>query len=673
MDCRLAVMPDIFLSYSREDQVTARLYADGLEREGLSVWWDQTLRSGESYDEVTEQSLQDAGAVVVLWSRKSVSSRWVRAEATQAERSKKLMPVMIEACTRPIMFELTHTVDMTHWKGDPNDAAWKAYAADVRRFVRKDASPAPVAATHVATGRNSSRRHLGLAWAAVAALAIGAGIIWALAHRNVEPSSVQPAASTARIGPVTLAVLPFANLSSDPEQEYFSDGLTEEILNQLAQVEALSVTARTSSFSFKGKNEDVRVIGQKLGVANLLEGSIRKERNQLRITAQLVNGKDGSHLWSKTYDRELSSVFALQEEIAKDVASALSIKLDVGETSRAKGGTTNLEAYNQYLQAVAHRRLGYTMESASRAVQFARESVRLDPSFARARETLVQALRFLQHIEPDAGALTAEIADVEDGTLKLAPDSVQAQSIRLDRFRRQRKWQEAESLLKSTAQNADMGGVLYLLLDMGRIRELLPELQRNCRQDPVSIACSGLLQAMLTTAGRYADAEEEYQRSKSLDGAHIESNTIAMMRNFRMNVDSRTVLAQFRSVVKDRNGALSLDRSLVDRIDSMAAARAFMRILSEDPANQDPTRMARITVRASALGDTDLALTTMRHSVVDMDGSPAPLWVSSSPAMRADPRFKQMLRDVGLIDFFRATGKWNDFCQPVGKDDFRCN
>ena len=148
-------------------------------------------------------------------------------------------------------------------------------------------------------------------------------------------------------------MLPFANLSSDPDQEYFSDGLTEEILNQLAQINALSVTGRTSSFSFKGKNEDVRTIARKLGVGNLLEGSIRKEGRQLRITAQLVNGKDGAHLWSQTYDRELSGVFALQEEIAKDVASALSIKLDVGETRRAKGGTTTVDAWDKYLQAAA--------------------------------------------------------------------------------------------------------------------------------------------------------------------------------------------------------------------------------------------------------------------------------------------------------------------------------
>jgi TolB-like protein len=677
MDCRLAVMPDIFLSYSRDDQATARLYAEGFEREGLSVWWDQTLRSGESYDEVTEQSLQDARAVVVLWSRKSVSSRWVRAEATQAERGKKLMPVMIEPCTRPIMFELTHTADMAHWKGDPDDAAWKIYAADVRRFVQKDAlpAPAPVAPRSVTDSRNPSRRHVGVAVALVAALALGTSIFWATAHRSDQPSAGPAAASAAGTGSVTLAVLPFANLSSDPEQEYFSDGLTEEILNQLAQVEVLSVTARTSSFSFKGKNEDVRTISQKLGVANLLEGSIRKDRNQLRITAQLVSGKDGSHLWSQTYDRELSSVFALQEEIAKDVAIALSIKLDVGETRRARGGTTNLQAYDQYLQAVAQLNKGYTMDSATQAVQFAREAVLLDPAFARARETLVRTLRNVQVWRPgDTAALRTEIAAVEEGTLKLAPDSVHAQRIRLDRFRRQRNWLEAESLLRSAARDVDLGiDRMRVLGDLGRMQESLPEYQRMCHQDPVSIACSGALQTVLTVAERHIDAEAEYQRSKALDGGHNEPDTVAMVRNSRMGVDSGIVLAQLLSLLKDANVALSLDRTLVDRIDSVAAARALLRKMSEDPANQEALRMWILASYALAIGDTDLGMTTMRHGVVDMGGNVFILWGSSSPAMRTDPRFKQMLRDVGLIDFFRASGKWNDFCQPVGKDDFQCH
>ena len=117
--------PDIFLSYNREDSDTARRFAEGLEREGFSVWWDQTLRSGEAYDEVTEAALKAAKAVVVLWSPRSVVSRWVRAEATIADRNKTLVPVMIEPCERPIMFELTQTAELGHWQGDAGDKVWR--------------------------------------------------------------------------------------------------------------------------------------------------------------------------------------------------------------------------------------------------------------------------------------------------------------------------------------------------------------------------------------------------------------------------------------------------------------------------------------------------------------------------------------------------------------------
>jgi Tol biopolymer transport system component len=130
-------MPELFLSYARDDQAVARRFADGFEREGLGVWWDQALNPGEAFDQVTEEALAGASAVIVLWSKASVSSRWVRAEATQANASHRLLPVMIEPCTRPIMFELTHTADLTQWKGNPDDPAWQAFVASVRRFVQR--------------------------------------------------------------------------------------------------------------------------------------------------------------------------------------------------------------------------------------------------------------------------------------------------------------------------------------------------------------------------------------------------------------------------------------------------------------------------------------------------------------------------------------------------------
>jgi hypothetical protein len=133
-------MSDIFLSYSNVDQATVRRFAEGFERAGFSVWWDAALRSGEAYDEKIEQALREAKAVVVLWSRTSVASRWVRAEATLADRNKTLVPVMIEPCERPIMFELTQTAELANWEGAADDPAWRALLADVRRFV---AQPKP--------------------------------------------------------------------------------------------------------------------------------------------------------------------------------------------------------------------------------------------------------------------------------------------------------------------------------------------------------------------------------------------------------------------------------------------------------------------------------------------------------------------------------------------------
>ena len=127
--------PDIFLSYNREDSVIARTYADAFAAAGLEVWWDQTLKSGEAYDKVTEDALRGAKAVVVLWSPRSVESRWVRIEATIADRKGTLMPVTIEPCERPIMFELTQAAELSHWRGDGEDAAWQAFLGDVRRKV----------------------------------------------------------------------------------------------------------------------------------------------------------------------------------------------------------------------------------------------------------------------------------------------------------------------------------------------------------------------------------------------------------------------------------------------------------------------------------------------------------------------------------------------------------
>ncbi len=637
-----STLPDIFLSYNREDQAVARRFAEAFEREGFTVWWDATLRSGEAYDEVTETALRTAKAVVVLWSKKSVVSRWVRAEATLADRNKTLVPAMIEPCERPIMFELTQTADLSHWKGDADDRAWLAYLADVRRFVESDRVPARSAQTGEAAARSMTR-------------------------------------STPREQALSIAVLPFTNMSSDPEQEYFSDGLSEELLNHLAQLKGLQVAGRTSSFYFKGKHEDLRIIGGKLGVNHLLEGSVRKAGNRLRITAQLIDAAKGTHLWSQTYDRTLDDVFAIQEGIARAVAEALSLTLGVGRTVSVAGGTSHVAAYEKYLYARGlYHQMGRT--ELRRAISTYREAVSLDPGFARAWSGLHTALEATLFIIPEnSAAARREMIEAGAQVMALAPDAWWAQDMRAAQLRLQRRWSEAESAARSALVSAPASEIDPLvtystfLITVGRIDEAIEYAERARNVDPLSLRVSRTLQVLLTVAGRLDEAQAEYERSKELAGSRIVAEYLALLRLWRRkDVSPAAVEAQFRTFLRHDELAMALNRSLVETLEDPAAARATIRAALVDPANQDPTRTIHIATCADHYGDKDLALAALHRSVPDPNWANIGLiWFPFESGLRTDPRFKQMLRDLGLADYWRQSGKWGDFVQPLGEHDFQ--
>ncbi|MCU0854297.1 MAG: hypothetical protein MUF63_05160, partial [Rhodobacteraceae bacterium] len=272
---------------------------------------------------------------------------------------------------------------------------------------------------------------------------------------TAEPAT-SPVAADAR---PSLAVLPFADLSQAQDQEYLGDGLAEEILNQLAQVPALRLVGRTSSFSFKGKDDDLRTIGSKLGVAHLLDGSVRKAGDRIRVTAQLVAASDSSQLWSKTYDRNLTDVFAVQDEIARDVAQALSVKLDAVKLNTAQGGTTNVDAYDRYLR---WRQLlfseHYDEASDRERVRLAREAVALDPGFVLGWDALARSLRALsaEVDEVQAGRLREEAAEVRARIATLAPDHWIVKRDRAYDLWRERKWPEAIALTREVMEGGPM-------------------------------------------------------------------------------------------------------------------------------------------------------------------------------------------------------------------------
>lgn len=293
-------VPDIFLSYNREDQAKARLFADAFAAEGFQVWWDTTLRAGEAYDEVTERALREAGAVVVLWSKKSAASRWVRAEATVAHRQKTLVPAMIEACERPIMFELTQTAELSHWAGDRTDPAWRSFLADVRQHLANRSSEGPttpaspprdepsIQEVYLAgkTKQSLNRRTL-IGGGAAGISLVGTGLIWWLNRQDQKGGAMRTAGSADN----RVAVLPFLNLSGDPKQDYFADGLSAEVRAELARNSALQVAAQTSSSAFKDRAQTAKEMAAKLGVAYLLDGNARKADSLVRVNAELIEDR----------------------------------------------------------------------------------------------------------------------------------------------------------------------------------------------------------------------------------------------------------------------------------------------------------------------------------------------------------------------------------------------
>ena len=407
-----------------------------------------------------------------------------------------------------------------------------------------------------------------------------------------RPTPLQPLASPgAPDARPSLAVLPFVDLSQAKDQEYLGDGLAEEILNQLAQVPALRLVGRTSSFSFKGKDDDLRTIGGKLGVAHLLEGSVRKSGDRIRITAQLVAASDSSQLWSKTYDRNLTDVFAVQDEIARDVAQALSVKLDAVKLNTAQGGTTNVDAYDRYLR---WRQLFFSEywdeEHDRQRVRLAREAVALDPGFVLGWDALAQSLNALaSEVDGEqAERLREEAAQVRARIAGLAPDHWIVKRDRAYALWREGKWAEAIALTREIMEGGPMSyerayPYTELIFSVGHLDETVAVVEQLKAIEPLAMFISRDLQYDYTAARRIDDAEAEYQRSLSLDGNDTEPTALAFHRMLaRPDADPKALRDLHGRLVKALDWPFLLDLGGV--LNDREAMLAILREAAKDPA-----------------------------------------------------------------------------------------
>jgi TolB-like protein len=569
----------VFLSYASQDAEAARRICDALRAAGIEVWFDQSmLRGGDAWDRKIRQQIRDCALFVPIVSQNTQErlEGYFRLEWKLAVDRSHLMaierpflvPVVVDG-TRDQEAVVPDAFRAVQWTRVPAGDPPPAFVDHVRRLlspelfrgtttIRPPASAGSGTAAVIGQSVRASWR-LRPALLALVAVAVSGALayfvidkIWIPKHSPTSQpitSAAPEAASRARTTPAafappphSIAVLPFVNMSGDKEQDYFSDGLSEELLNSLARINELQVAARTSSFYFKGEHADLPTIAHKLNVASVLEGSVRRSGHTIRITAQLNNAVTGYHLWSQTYDRDLGDVLKLQTDIANAVANALRVTLlgDVAAKIEV-GGTRNPAAFDAYLRASnAYRRFGpanlaaggLNEEGLQSAIAAYTEAIHADPDyalayagrsltfadFARALVKGPEVGDYFNKAQLDAHKAIALTPDLADSHLALANFFAGS----LEPTGALQEYELALALAPGDARVLREYGAFAVLI--GRTEAGLAAAHRLLVLDPLNSTNHFGLGVSLTFARRYGDAIRAFRDAKALGQDDVSVN-----------------------------------------------------------------------------------------------------------------------------------------------------
>ena len=539
-------MSDVFVSYARPDEPHAQRVADALRAEGYGVWRDDELPAHRGYAEVIEERLNNARAIVVLWSASSAKSQWVRAEAELGRCAGTLVQATLDGNVPPLPFNQIQCADLSDWESRGDCPGWLKLVSSVKALAP------PIKTDAAAPSQRGGRRQL------------------------------------------SICILPFQNMSGDPEQEYFSDGISEDITTDLSKISALGVVARNTAFTFKGKAVDICDIAARLGVSHVLEGSVRKAGGRVRINAQLINGDTGDHVWAERYDRVLEDIFTIQDEISKAIVAALKLKLLPQEKKALeKRGTSNAEAYNFYLLARQYWVTGNHGDARreERVMRICARAVELDPYYADAWALLAMAQSSLHYgfgRDVDDGFAAANAAlsidpDIPQARLPIvkrhqergdderaAAEMRKAIQLGSDSWEVNKEagryylanravetaaghYEKAVELMESDFHAWAMLSTCYQALgNTERVREaakmMISEAQRAVQEDPSNGSALGILAGGHVLLGEEDRAREWMERALLID-----PDNLTMRYNF----------ACVLSIMRDRREALKMLRSVL--------------------------------------------------------------------------------------------------------------
>ena len=589
-------MARVFLSYAREDAPSAKILAEAIAAHGHEPWWDEHIRGGARFAAEIDRELQAADVVIVLWSDAAVKSPWVLDEAAEGRDSGRLLPVALDGCKPPLGFRQFQTVALA----------------------------APATSSDWAVEK----------------------VVQAIAARDSEApgDEARQPARRSQSGPrISVCVLPFANIGGDSEQDYFSEGVAQDVITDLSKVSSLEIVAVSAAGASPGQSVDVKKIASAHGATHVVEGSVRKSGSRVRITAQLIEAATARHLWAERYDRELDDIFAIQDEISKAIVEALELKLLPNETKAiAARSTSDAEAYDVYLKA----RQKWVSDGIGNAqtceeiVRLCGRSTELDRGYARAWAlmALAQAELRLWHGRDQDPSIAA------DRALSIDPEIPEARCVKAS-----------------------------LMHERGDDEGAREEVAAALRLDPHSWEAHREAGRLALAGGRIEEAAESFGRASAAMKTDHDSAAILVScycgsdcsGPLRRSAESAVARAE-RVVISDpKNGlAFASGASGLAALGHADRSRKWLRkALNADPGNL-AMRYRAASVMAALLDDHEAALDTLepfveaakrRSHVALLEHDPS--WNS----LRALPRFQQLLaKGRKRVESFEVTA-------PVGE------
>jgi TolB-like protein len=667
----------VFLSYASQDAEAAQRICDALRAAGIEVWFDQSeLRGGDVWDQKIRHQIRDCALFIPIVSANTQArpEGYFRLEWRLADQRTHLMG-RSRAFLVPVCIDNTSDVDADapdsflaiQWTRLPAGETSPVFVKRVAHLLSPQAAHVPAEAGSTAaavphataaprqpaSGAATSRR---TRWVVViAALAVaGAGYL-AVGKLWISSSATPSSAAPFAPPPHSIAVLPFVNMSGDPKQEYFSEGLTEELLNSLSRINELQVAARTSSFSFQGEHPDIATVAHKLNVGAVLEGSVRRSGHTIRVTAQLINAASGFHLWSETYDRDLGDILKLQTEIATSVARSLRVALLEGTGRRIElGGTTDPAAFDAYLRGLKIARTADSAAETRAALAAYTDAVQHDPHFATAfAERSVELTNFADfdaHGTEAREAYDRALADARTA-VRLAPDLALGHYVLGVARENFLQIPEASEEFERAAELAPGSARIQAAYSrhsaqMGHAAAALSAGRRAIALDPLNFHVHRTVGIALLLSRRYSDALAAFETAISLQPDYLRTHVLLGAARYGLgDLQGSRAACEVAAATPGGRACLAMTyQKLGRRADAEAELQALRASSGDEGAFDYAAIYAQWGEVAKALEWVETAWRLRDPSLTELKAEP------DLDPLRNEPRFQAIERELKFPD-----------------------